>query len=68
MDKDTKIKKIDSNKFDLTESNTRRIDKKVLKTEIADIKEMIQKKKEAVGLIDLEKDLKEKEELLASLK
>lgn len=63
-----KIKKIDSNNYEVTEDSVRNVDKKILKKEIAEIKDLIEKKKEQVGIIALEKDLEGKETLLAALK
>lgn len=65
---DKKIKKINTNNFEIEEMSVVSVDKKVLKKEISDMKEMIEKKREAVGLVALEKDLQDKEDLLASLK
>jgi hypothetical protein len=66
MDQD--VKKIDTNNFEVTDTITRNVDKKVLKSEIEEIKKIIEEKKKSTGIDGLEKTLADKKELLALLK
>ena len=63
-----KIKKIDTNNFQVSETVTRNVDKKSLKASIEEIEKTIKDKKDKSGITSLEKELADKKELLSSLK
>ena len=67
-DKTIEVEKIDANTFDVTETITRTVDKKELKTQIDELELMIQRLRQSSGIEGLEKDLELKKELLSQLK
>lgn len=61
------IKKLSANKFEIVESCTRRIDKKILSNQITELGELIAQKRRLSGIARLEDDLEAKVKLLEEL-
>lgn len=65
MEKTQKLKKLNKDSFEVTDTRTLVVDKKELMLEIEEIKGRIEEKKRLNGITALERKLEEKESLLA---
>lgn len=65
MEKTQKLKKLNKDSFEVTDTRVLVVDKKELMKEIEEIKTRIEEKKRLNGITALERKLEEKEALLA---
>lgn len=65
MEKTQKLKKLNKDSFEVTDTRTLVVDKKELMIEIEEIKGRIEEKKRLNGITALERKLEERESLLA---